>query len=563
MPCQQPRHQPHSIYQGSQGIEPAWLDSVPSPRPGAFSIHPWLTRAGLIGLSAIVVTYICWYIVVYAVFIADDAYIHMRIARHLTEHGQPFFNLGEPVAASSSPLWLLLLSSLFAIAGPSPLLVPPLNATLSITLFAVLVGVCSVQEHRITAIGCAALCVIFGALHAAAIQMETTLALTLWGLSLLGLQRQRYGLTGLAAGLAACTRYELVLWLPLAALLAPGTTTRVRLITGALAPLGALALFNLGYFGSLLPNTIRAKSIIYTLSVEESLVTGGFVFGTDVFLITITLGGVIALMLIRDTRTRIVGTALFFGIALLGLYAARRVLVFSWYQPLYLVPIMLGLGAALTSGKRGQAALAALAAVLFLWQPVRDAGAEAAGLATGQALAFREAKQGLRVHRYIQIGEELYRNYPDAVLMSSEVGGLGWGFKGRIADAAGLISPEFLRYHPLSVPEARSSGLTGAIPPQAVREARPDLLVSMETFSEAVRSDMAAGRLSSYRLLRREPVLDDRLIPGTSDLRLWNSRYTEIYVHERLVQPPAKNVAPDLSPAAGLNRPTRRYQFGR
>ncbi|NWF80227.1 MAG: hypothetical protein HXY37_09295, partial [Chloroflexi bacterium] len=364
--------------------------------------------------------------------------------------------------------------------------------------------------------------------------METTLALTLWGLSLLGLQRQRYGLAGLAAGLAACTRYELVLWLPLATLLAPGMATRARLIAGALTPLGALALFNLGYFGSLLPNTVRAKSVIYTLSVGESLVTSGFVFGTDVFLAAIALGGLIALTLIRDTRTRIAGTALLFGIALLGLYTARRVLVFSWYQPLYLVPAMLGLGTALTSGKRAQGALAVLVAVLLMWQPARLAGTEAMGLVTGQALAFREAKPGLRVHRYVQIGEELYRNYPDAVLMSSEIGGLGWGFRGRVADAAGLVSPEFLRYHPLPVPEGRSSGLTGAIPPQAVRDAAPDLLVAMETFSEAVRHEIARGRLPSYHLLRREPVLDEQLIPGTSGLSLWNSRYTEIYVHTRL-----------------------------
>lgn len=50
----------------------------------------------------------------------DDAYIHIRIAQHLLTSGQPYFNLGEPVMASSSPLWTLVLAALFRLGG-SPL----------------------------------------------------------------------------------------------------------------------------------------------------------------------------------------------------------------------------------------------------------------------------------------------------------------------------------------------------------------------------------------------------------------------------------------------------------
>src|SRR5262245_7914348 len=32
----------------------------------------------------------------------DDAYIHMRIAAHMAVNGEPYFNLGEPVKATSS-----------------------------------------------------------------------------------------------------------------------------------------------------------------------------------------------------------------------------------------------------------------------------------------------------------------------------------------------------------------------------------------------------------------------------------------------------------------------------
>ncbi|NJN16456.1 MAG: hypothetical protein HC822_09390 [Oscillochloris sp.] len=118
--------------------------------------------------------------------------------------------------------------------------------------------------------------------------------------------------------------------------------------------------------------------------------------------------------------------------------------------------------------------------------------------------------------------------------MTSEVGGLGWAFEGRILDAVGLISPEFLRYHPLPIPEARIGGSTGAIPVAAVVESAPDLLVSIEVFSEAVRRAMANGQLDDYTLLQREPVLSDRIVPNVTHYRLWNSRYTEVYIHERL-----------------------------
>src|SRR6185503_3189971 len=47
----------------------------------------------------------------------DDAYIHFRIARHLAEHGHPYYNLGEAVMASSSTAWTIVLAAFFALGG--------------------------------------------------------------------------------------------------------------------------------------------------------------------------------------------------------------------------------------------------------------------------------------------------------------------------------------------------------------------------------------------------------------------------------------------------------------
>src|SRR5580698_8233997 len=40
---------------------------------------------------------------------ADDSYIHLRIATHLMTTGHGYFNLGEKVMVTSSPVWTLLL----------------------------------------------------------------------------------------------------------------------------------------------------------------------------------------------------------------------------------------------------------------------------------------------------------------------------------------------------------------------------------------------------------------------------------------------------------------------
>src|SRR5262245_28589405 len=74
--------------------------------------------AGIIAFMAII--YLLWYVFAYSRYPADDAYIHMRIARNFATHGVPYFNIDQPVSGSSSLLWLVLLSGLFAAFGASP-----------------------------------------------------------------------------------------------------------------------------------------------------------------------------------------------------------------------------------------------------------------------------------------------------------------------------------------------------------------------------------------------------------------------------------------------------------
>ena len=60
----------------------------------------------------------------------DDAFIHLRVAERLLDTGEPFYNPGERVMASSSPVWTLLLAGLFALLPREPSVVAGLNALL-------------------------------------------------------------------------------------------------------------------------------------------------------------------------------------------------------------------------------------------------------------------------------------------------------------------------------------------------------------------------------------------------------------------------------------------------
>jgi hypothetical protein len=50
-------------------------------------------------------------------FLIDDAWIRLRFARNLTEGYGFSFNPGHPIAASTAPLWTLILAASYAATG--------------------------------------------------------------------------------------------------------------------------------------------------------------------------------------------------------------------------------------------------------------------------------------------------------------------------------------------------------------------------------------------------------------------------------------------------------------
>lgn len=143
---------------------------------------------------------------------------------------------------------------------------------------------------------------------------------------------------------------------------------------------------------------------------------------------------------------------------------------------------------------------------------------------------FSLFESGSRVKLYLKVGEILNEEYPNAKLLTSEIGGLGYTFKGEILDAAGLASPNALEFHPLKSPEQRASVDIGAIPPEYVRLTMPDIIVSYDTFAQALLDDVIVNQ---YHVITVPAYLPDDAVFSKSEM-IWGNKYLRVYIHHSL-----------------------------
>lgn len=204
-----------------------------------------------------------------------------------------------------------------------------------------------------------------------------------------------------------------------------------------------------------------------------------------------------------------------FGACLAVSYVAHKTFISSWYLPLVLVPISIGV--LLWTDREGfrQEALGVAFAAMVLFPFARTDASLLRGSILNTPGKTSDFEAAARVNEYRRIGSALYSVRPDGDLMTSEIGGLGWGFHGNILDGLGLASPEAIHYHPLRVPEDRTSGMWGEIPAGFIRDRHPDMIVSYDMFAESALPAALSLRYIefSYPLFVRE----DR----TSAKKLW------------------------------------------
>ena len=201
----------------------------------------------------------------------DDAYIHLRVAKHWAEGAGPVFNLGERVEVSTSPLWLALLTLGFRLGAD--------GASWAMGLSILSAGVASSGvTHLAAALGGNRAAVLGGVLFAllpavgswAVTGMESTLAcaFVVWtaGLAVEATSPRAVVVTGLLAAFAALVRPEAAtLILPMVGVAIIGVESRHRVASAGLAlgsaalVVGTVLLWRFVEFGVLVPNTYVAK----------------------------------------------------------------------------------------------------------------------------------------------------------------------------------------------------------------------------------------------------------------------------------------------------------------
>jgi hypothetical protein len=455
----------------------------------------------------------------------DDAYIHARIARNFVEHGAPYYNPGDALKTSSSSGWTVIVAGLFSVFGAGMRPIAALNA---IVLTGLVAGLWTLlrpkfqEKSAVLILICAA--VAGSTLSASVGLMETPLALTVicWGLVLVD-RGKPVGFFVL--GLAVCVRLEaaLVLGAVLGVLWLRRTPRVLR--AGLLAGLGVLPLviYDLWFFGTLVPQPVRAKSVTYQLSRVQSIATSTQEFTVSPgpallwALVAVTVAGVFLVRQLRQESRRPMSDPTVGWIAGGSLvwcaYVAVRGFVFPWYLPLYLVVFVI---AALLLAEDVRRPLA-LAAAIVVVMPVFTIWGFMSGALFGAFDWSETTHQNARVNEYLEIGEALYDVCPECSLATSEIGGLGYSFAGRIEDAVGLVTPSAVSYHPMSVPEERPSAGLGSIPPLFIRDTEPDFVVTYDIFGWALIRSPVVSDYWAWAC----PVLTERDENIAWSYRLW------------------------------------------
>jgi hypothetical protein len=496
----------------------------------------------------------------------DDAYIHFRIASHLADYGEPFFNRGEAVMASSSTGWTILLALLvrclqtLGLNVDLPVIVSLVNALATAAGAYVYTFLFDrlVQNPQPWLVRTIFFLTYLGMILPTSIGlMETPLVMLFVGIALLLLlNKSRWSLICLSV--LPFFRPELVVVTGLTSLFIIMTRRFSIKDFAFYFVLGAtpFIIFELYFFKTLIPNTVITKSVVYSLTYIETfryfvakifedlallsmflkitLVQKLYFAGYEVWVIVSFLFIYLYKTVRHDLKIKhSIDEKELLGLLFLSwfwlvvfMYLYKRVFIFGWYDPLYTIPLLLIMGKTISDSPRRITLLLGIMLLPLLLGQLSSLMQVNMGAFIDQRY-LPEFLISARVRNYIEIGRKLYDKFPDAQLMTSEIGGLGYGFKGYIYDGVGLVSPEALKYHPIN-----PSNNYGGIPAGFVEEKQPGLIVSYDIFiQDLLESNVLDGYVHfQYPLL----LEDDMERVGTE--RIFKSDALNVYVRNDLIR---------------------------
>ncbi len=486
-------------------------------------------------------SYFLYYILRFSFYTVDDAYIHFRIARNIAEHGLPYYNLDERVLGSSPHAWINLTALLFKLFGTHLTLIPYFAWAWTCAAFLLLRSLLSEKYSTTSATALSFVFIAIFLLPSAAGLMETPMATSLFLLSLIFLRRRNIFWFGFFAGLCIWVRLEF-LALIVIGLFFVGKQW-MRYFASAAIPITLYLVYTYYYFDTPIPLPVLSKPIVFAVSFTEFFswlpnavsypipwryawppTLRAWTSGPALFV----LFAILFYQVIRTSIFSWITLALSFSALVLLTYFAKHTFIFTWYVPLFSLPLAIAIS--LISSRK---TLLICITLFFigLFNVFYIGVVNTLASINKEDYSFDEYASGWRVQQYLKIGQQLYDKNPNSTLLTSEIGALGWTFKGKIYDGAALISPEALQYHPMNVPHDRPWTAAGAIPYQVVNLWNPDLIVSIPIFSVAVRREIESGTLK-YKKLYTEPIVPEKEAVNSGISSVWSSNKIEVFARD-------------------------------
>lgn len=496
--------------------QPSSSNVINRPDPGLTSRSfldqlRWAADARLLALALVLFTFI--FRIRLPPVITDDAYITFRYAENLARGAGFVFNEGERVLGTTTPLFAIALAVVRLILG-----MPPTTTSLWIAAVADAATV-----YLLYRLGTRAYTRPWPGLFAGLLfalsplaarfsinGMETSLAVALILATMLMYLDNRLWAASLFAALGILVRPEAGLLAILLAvgLLASGGRKQAAMFSGSIVVIILpWVIFASLYYGSPFPHSITAKSAgVYLWSFPQTL---SIFFSHFAFLLVgpalgrlvgvpwpgaVQVMGPVSIWVLAIALAALQGFLVFVGVRRLrtsewvlvafpALYlvlflgsALRNVNIFDWYlaplQPFYFLFIAAGL-LALASGSYSGALVKVGGTLLVLSQ---IAGLKWSPGEIGVPLHATDARE----QEYRRLALEFEDRFRSDILVAApEIGALGYYSNARILDTVGLVSPIALSYYP--IPESIYS-TNHAIPPELIREAQPDYIVTLELF---------------------------------------------------------------------------------
>lgn len=455
-------------------------------------------------------------------YIPDDAYIHFRVVRNFVDFGEPYFNPGQPVYVSSSPLWTLILSLLKLI-----LVEPSLLAIAAVLNSFLLVGVAAVwgglgwkltQDKKLGYI--IGVAVGLHCLLVSVSLMETPLALLLGGASLWSYRELR-GLSVVLSTLATCVRPEFTLLTAMIILVNAHQDWRrgFKLLLVSFVSSLPVLIYVLSYFGTIVPHGMVAKSVVYEIGptlVLLQVLDGITSFTANLTGPSIVYAYLLVMLLLAISVIFLSGQKLaaffrlehylllcFAGCLLLS-HFIHRAFVFPWYVPMFSVPVLFVALQGLRITKGVVYLTLGIGLVLPSVLASSGVGLAALGFRAYHPAFMMDARSRTLLHYARQLQEKGCQK-----VLVPEIGATGYGFPGEIIDAVGIASPEILPFYSKSTTEHRRSTEPGAVPLELFLVKGPDCALGFERFMKELLGSNTVG--SNYTIERHPPLLPDDL----------------------------------------------------